>query len=164
MPDYWFDTDTFVNPSRGAYQFNILPQYWEFIEQKAKEKVILSSTMVLNELIGNRNPDALELWAKSQNSNGNLFVTPDEEVQGRYRRIIALVNNHPPYKIQYITKFLDGADPWIIAHCATYGGRIVTFETSCPNSTKPKIPDVADMIDVKCINLWQMLAELKVKF
>ena len=47
MPDFWFDTDSFVTPSRGPYRFATLPKFWEFLEQKAEEHVIASSEFVL---------------------------------------------------------------------------------------------------------------------
>ena len=52
MPEFWLDTDSLVTPSRGPYRFTTLPQFWEYLEQKAREQVIASSDFVLQELLG----------------------------------------------------------------------------------------------------------------
>ena len=52
------------------------------------------------------------------------------------------------------------ADPWVIAYAKAYGGKVVTFESSKPLQKKPKIPDVAELFDVKCIDIWDVLDEL----
>jgi hypothetical protein len=165
MPQFWFDTDSFVNPSRGPYRFGTVPTFWEWLEQKGKEKVIASPEFVLvRELTGNdpQKADDLEVWAKKQ--QGTLFWSPTEEVQQVYKQVAQSVINEPRYAGQYIAEFLDGADPWVISYAKALGGRVVTFEKSEPLSTKPKIPDVADKFNVKCIILWDVLTELKAKF
>ena len=95
---------------------------------------------------------------------GTLFLIPDEQVQQMFQQIAESVKNEPRYASQHVTQFLDGADPWVVAHAKALGGRIVTFEKMEPLSTKPKIPDVAAPFGVNCINLWDMLTELKASF
>ena len=156
MHEFWLDTDSLVTPNRGPYRFATLPTFWEFLAQKASEQIIGSSEFVLQELIGGG--DQLEVWAKEQ--RGILFLAPDELVQATYSQIVQNVQNNQRYAAQHVSRFLSGADPWIIAHAATSGGRIVTFEKSEPNSTRPKIPDVAAEFGVTCINIYDVLTEL----
>ena len=165
MPDFWLDTDSFVTPSRGPYRFTTVPKFWEFLEQKATEHVIASPEFVLLRELSSNDPkdsDELEVWAKKQ--QGTLFLSPDMAVQQALTQIAESVKLEPRYAPQYVAKFLDGADPWVIAYAKALGGRVVTFEKSEPRSTNPKIPDVAAKFDVKCINLWDMLTELKATF
>ena len=138
----------------------MLPQFWRFLEEKAAQEVIGSSTFVLQELLGGK--DQLETWAREQ--RGIMFHDPDQAVQETYGRIADRVRNNPRFARHHVTRFLSGADPWIIAHATTHGGRVVTFEKSEPNSTKPKIPDVAAEFSVECINIWDMLTELNAQF
>ena len=159
-PDFWFDTDSFVTPSRGPDRFSTLPRFWEFLELKASEQVIASSELVLNELL--RSKDELAAWAKKQ--QGTLFLIPDQDVQGVFSQIAENVKNNKRFAACQVDKFLKDADPWVIAHAKALGGRVVTFEKPEPTSTKPKIPDVADDFDVKCINLWDLLTELHASF
>jgi hypothetical protein len=161
MFDFWLDTDSFVTPYRTAYRFTIVPEFWVFLEQKAFEKVIISSELVLQELASD-NPDELGIWAKQQ--QGILFLTPTEDVQKAYKQIAQSVRSNKQYKDCHVHKFLGDADPWVIAHAKALSGRVVTFEQSAPSSTKPKIPDVASLFEVKCINIWDMLTELKASF
>jgi hypothetical protein len=80
------------------------------------------------------------------------------QVQTIFRQIAIYVNdNYPQFQA---SEFLDGADPWIIAHAKAYGGRVVTFEVPAPNSNKPKIPDVAAQFDIRTLNIYQMVREL----
>jgi hypothetical protein len=162
MVAFWFDSDSLVTPNRGAYRFSILPQFWDFLEQKAQEHLFASSKYVYDELVGNEHPDDLEKWAKKVNTS--FFLDPDESVQKAYAQIAELVVHEPRWKAHHVSKFLEDADPWIIAHAKALGGRVVTFEKSSPQSAKPFIPDVAVKIDVKCICLWDVLSELKVTF
>lgn len=69
--------------------------------------------------------------------------------------------HYPPHQA---AAFLDGADPWIIAHAMAYGGTVVTFESRAPKSNKPKIPDVADHFGVVSTDLWKLLRQLRVSF
>lgn len=162
MPDFWFDSDSLVTPSRGAYRFGILPQFWDFLEENAKKHVFASSKYVYDELIGNERPDDLEIWVKKMNTS--FFLEPNEAVQKAYRQVVEIVHREPQWRAHHVSKFLDDADPWIISHALALGGRVVTFEKSRPLSSKPFIPDVATRVGVVCINLWDVLSELGVKF
>lgn len=165
MPEFWLDTDSFVTPSRGPYRFELVPPFWEFLEEKAKAHIIGSPEIVLLKELTASNPkeaDELEKWATRQ--YGILFLSPDATVQQDFSKIAEATKAEPRYAPYEIAKFLDGADPWVIAYAKAMGGRVVTFEKSEPYSNRPKIPDVAAKFNVKCINLWDMLTELKASF
>lgn len=87
-----------------------------------------------------------------------FFIEPDPLVQSIFRQVADYVNEN--YEQYQASEFLDGADPWLIAHTKAYGGRVVTFEISAPTSKKPKIPDVGEKFDVKCLNVYKMAREL----
>ena len=154
------DTNSLIIPSQGPYRFSMLPQFWRYLEKKAAEQVIGSSSFVLQELLGGK--DELETWSRQQ--RGILFREPDQAVQESYGRIAESVRNNPGFAAHHVTRFLSGADPWLIAHANTHGGRVVTFEKSEPNSKKPKIPDVGTEFNVECIKIWDMLTELNAQF
>ena len=165
MPDFWLDADSLITPSRGPYRFNILPAFWDFLEQKAKEQIIGSPELVLSKELTNSDPkkaDSLEKWAVQQ--NGVLFLPPDSDIQKAFSQIAEDIKANKNYKVWEVAKCLDGADPWLIAYAKAKGGRIVTFEKSEPNARSPKIPDVANKYNVKCINIYDMLSELKASF
>ena len=166
MFDFWVDADSLIKPCREAYGFDRVPNFWKFLEDKAKEQVIVSSSLVLQELedgcSDKKHPDELLKWARTQRDI--LFLLPNEAIQNMVKQINTHVENNPQYSPWNIHHFLDGADSWLIAHAKVLGGRVVTFETPAPNSKKVKIPDVADEFGVHCISLWAMLDELKAHF
>jgi len=156
LPEHWFDANVFIEPNKRYYSFALAPGYWTFLEQKGTEGVILSSTMVYDELVGDKEDDLAE-WAKSQKDSG-LFVEPDQAVQANFELIAAYVQAN--YVLQAVSEFLAGADPWIIAHARTYGGSVVTFETRNANRRKVKIPNVCDAFNVEVEDLFVVLKAL----
>ncbi|MFH1486775.1 MAG: DUF4411 family protein [Chloroflexota bacterium] len=161
MPDYWLDADSFIRPYREFYRFQTVPQFWDFLKEKAQEGVIGSPELVLDKELSASDPkeqDALEQWARPLKDV--LFLKPSATVQASYKQVVQYVEGNKTYKRHWVVKFLDGADPWVIAYAKALGGRIVGFETCQPNAKRPKLPDVAANFGVKCINLWDMLDEL----
>jgi len=164
MPEFWMDTDSLIKPHRESYRFEVVPQYWDFLKQKAEEGVIGSPELVLDKELTSSNPsqaDALEQWAKPL--RGILFLPPDSATQLRYSDVAQYVQTNPRFKQHWIAPFLAGADSWLVAYASVLGGRIVTFETPQPLARKPKVPDIAQHFGVNCVSLWDMLAELKFK-
>jgi hypothetical protein len=156
MPSYWLDSDSLITTKNGPYGFDIAPSFWRFIETKMNEGIVLSSLIVFDEL-ENGDKDDLFFWARQQKMMGH-FVEPDAMVQTVFRQIAAYVNqNYPQFQA---AEFLRGADAWVIAHAKAYGGRVVSFESSAPNSSKPKIPDVALHFNIHTLNIYQMVREL----
>lgn len=51
MPEFWLDSDTFIRAKNEAYGFDIAPGFWTFLEQKATEGIIASSSLVYHELL-----------------------------------------------------------------------------------------------------------------
>lgn len=161
MPDFWLDSNTFITAKNTAYGFDIAPGFWEFLDQKAKEGIIASSTLVYHELI-DEGTDDLADWARHREHSG-LFVEPDASVQTQFQKIADYVN--ASYPAHHARDFLADADPWLIAHAKVYGGSVVTFEKgSGSTSGKVKIPDVADYFGVKSNDLWDSLRQLGASF
>ncbi len=162
MLDFWLGADSLISAYRGAYRFQTVPKFWDYLQAKAEEKVVVSSALVLKELedgCTDEGPDELLVWARQRGDT--LFLPPTDAVQEVNAQIAESVTKNPQYAIEEIHIFLSGADPWIIAHAKALGGKVVTFETSAPKSKRVKIPDVAEKFGVKCTSLWDMLSDLK---
>lgn len=160
MPEFWLDSNSFIEPNKGPYGFDIAPGFWTFLEEKANDGTIASSLLVYDELQSGVE-DELHDWANQRKANG-FFVEPDASVQTAFRQIADYVkNNYPDHQA---SQWLDGADPWIIAHAKVHGGKVVTFEKRAPHSSKPKIPDVCDQFDLKTLNIYELLRELGASF
>jgi hypothetical protein len=156
MPDFWLDADSLIAPHRGPYRFAVVPQFWEFLAQKAKEDTIASPQMVLDELPQN---DELGIWARQ--AAITMFRPPTDAVQAIVRQVADYVQGNPDYRRHWVVRFLAGADPWVIAHAKASNARVVTFEIRQPQARKPKIPDVAAHFNVHCLSIYDMLSELK---
>ena len=150
VPDFWLDSDSLIERKEGPYGFDIAPGFWRFLEQEMAQGIIGSSTTVYTE-IDNGSEDDLLLWAKKQKDSG-FFVEPDALVKNTFRQIAQHVSQTYPQHQSSV--FLNGADPWIISHARTYGGKVVTFEIRAPLSKKPKIPDVCQHFQVRCLNVY----------
>ncbi len=154
MPEFWLDTNSLIEPNKGPYGFDIAPGFWRFLERKIEERVIASSTLVLEEL--KEVEDELRQWAED---HSDCFAEPDEDVQTVAGQIADYVNEN--YPNHHATDFLSGADPWVIAQAKVHGGKVITFETLVPpNSTKPKIPNVAAAFQVETMNIYAVLRQL----
>jgi hypothetical protein len=158
MPDYWIDSDSFIQSKDKGYGFDIVPGFWEFLKQHIISGAIASPVKVYKELTEHSEDDLLR-WVRLLKQDGLLFVDPSAPAQECMRKVTDYVNGK--YQPPWATEFLDGADPWLISHANAHGGQIVTFEVSAPDSkTKIKIPDVAKKFDVKTLNVYEMVRAL----
>lgn len=107
--------------------------------------------------------DDLAAWAQERRAS-SLFVEPGVPVQEAFGNIVAYVTHQYP-DTDATRRFLDRADPWVIAHAVVDGGTVVTLEIEVPaNSRKVKIPNVCNQLGIRSINTYQMLRELGVSW
>jgi len=78
-----------------------------------------------------------------------------DEVQVKLVRVI--VKNFP--KLVDVGKTTADADPFIIALAKSKDWTVVTSEIPDPQRKRPKIPDVCQVYDVKCISLVEFFRE-----
>lgn len=78
MPDYWVDTDGLIDASNRGYAFDLIPQFWDFLLQKAEAGHIASPIMVYKELTY-ETYGALRDWAVEHRDSG-FFVEASEKV------------------------------------------------------------------------------------
>ena len=161
MADYWLDSNVFIEGKKGPYGFDIAPRFWKLIDEMSQAVRLMCPVSVYDELL--KGQDDLVAWAMERRETG-LFVEPNSVVQSTFSQIIAYVSaNYPDTKAT--RRFLDGADPWVIAHAYVEGAKVVSLETrEGRNSTVVKIPNVCGGFDpyrqVVVISTYQMLLEL----
>ncbi len=160
MIRYCLDANVFIQAKNGPYAFDIVPAYWQFLENKFVSGEIFSSLMIYDELAeGN---DELAAWANKQRDKG-CFVKPNESVQNNFQQIADyIVRRYPSPNAR---SFLGRADPWVIAHAKTENAIVVTHEVLVPDdSTKVKIPNVCKHFQIEYLDTYQMLRGLKARF
>jgi hypothetical protein len=88
--DYWLDANVFIQAKNGPYGFDIVPGFWEAIEDFAKLGVIRSPVRVLAELTHHQKDD-LSKWAvKSSVKTSGLFESSDQAVQRRLEKSLSM--------------------------------------------------------------------------
>ena len=131
MQQYCLDTDVFIQAKNGPYGFDIVPAFWDWLDQKVTKGIIFSSAEVYTEL--SHGADELAEWIKDRRKT-NFFVEPDTTVQKIFQNIADYVsNNFEPPHAQF---FLDGADPWVIAHAKAQNAIVVTHEVLAAENSK----------------------------
>jgi len=92
-----------------------------------------------------------------------LFIeTSDVETQMVYIEIVNYVNDN--YSEAEARKFLDVADPWLIAKCKTMNATLVTKEVLAKGAKKVKIPNICEIFEVKYMQTHEMIRALGVQF
>jgi len=160
MPRYCLDTNVFIQAKNGPYGFDIVPAFWEWLDQQVTAGNIFSSTTVCGELADGE--DELAEWVRERRGSG-LFIEPDTIVQRHFRDIANHVQQtYPTHQSQ---EFLSRADPWVISHAKAENATVVTHETAVPtNSSKVKIPNVCNHFNVEYTNPYLMLRDLNARF
>ena len=98
-----------------------------------------------------------------ERQSSDLFIEPDLAVQDTFRTITEYVQAN--YEPNQASEFLDGADPWVIAHARAYGGKVVIQEVRVASSSKGvKVPNVCDEVNIEVVNIYQMIRELGILF
>ena len=161
MVDYWLDSNVFIEGKKGPYGFDIAPGFWTVMDELVEDGRIACPAMVYYEVLDT--PDDLADWAQHRKASG-LFAEPDPGVQKAYRTVVEFVSRHYPNN-QARRRFLDRADPWVIAHSLARGGTVVSMEGRVPTgSQQTKIPNVCAHLGVRCVTTYQMLRELGVSW
>lgn len=156
MVDYWLDSSVFIEGLKGPYGFDLAPRFWIVLDEMAGEGLLACPKMVYDELSDGQ--DDLADWAKNRKET-SLFAGIDAVVQARFRKVCAYVIGRYPDN-QSRRRFLDRADPWVIAHAIANGGAAVTHERRNPDgSAKVKIPNVCENFGVRCIDVYRMLRD-----
>ena len=161
MTDYWIDSSVFIEGRKGPYGFDIAPRFWSLLDDLIADDRIACPLTVYDELL--EVPDELREWAQARRASG-LFVEPSTEVQLELATIVEHVTQRYPDN-QARRRFLDRADPWVIAHATTHGDAVVTLEDWVSRTSQQvRIPNVCDQLNARCITTYDMLRELGVSW
>lgn len=153
MAKYVFDSNIFMNLQRRQ-PIDIYPSLWNKLGELMTSGIIISSQEVYDEIaVGG---DELEKWAKSRKE---YFLPSDVAIQSEVRTILqnyrGLVEGG---------KKKNSADPFVIALAKENQCTLVTEEKRNGNKDTPKIPDICDVYDIKCIDFVAFSIEEKLSF
>ena len=165
--EYCLDTSVYTQAHRAYYAFDLAPGFWVALIQLAEKKTLISPISVFTEL--SKGNDELAIWAKEHKRF--LFVDPDDKTFEVFRQIadfstLRYADQH------WISSFLGGADPWVIAEAKAHNLTVVTMEVNKPSEDidkiskrfrgSLKIPNMCNHFGVKCISTYELVRALKI--
>ncbi len=155
---YCLDSNIFIQAKNFYYDFAICPGFWDWLDQQTG--IVGSIVPVCEELTAG--DDTLAVWAKDRKNTGFFEDIAENDVQEAFRAIAVYVTNN--YKEHNAGKFLDGADPWLIAYCQIYDCTLVTGEVLSPEAKKVKLPNICEIFGVDWTDNFTILKNLEACF
>ena len=154
---YLIDANVLIRAHEDYYALDRVPQFWEWLEQRALADQIKMPLEIHNEIADSRGP--LRDWICQQKIKKALILDEeaDADVLDRVRRE-GYGENLTDSDLEKI-----GQDPFLIAYaCVAMGRVVVTKETARPSAQRSnrKIPDVCDGLQVQWMRDFELYREL----
>lgn len=157
---FLLDTNIFIESKKHFYAPDICPAFWQWLsDEGATGQSIKSISNVLDEMkAGN---DDLPKWAQKMLPK-DFFIntTNDDEIIEERRKMQDKLVDCGKFDGVKLRRFLDKADLWLIATAKVKGGCVVTYEQAHSGQNRIKIPLVAEMFDVKCCTIYDVMRTL----
>lgn len=156
---FCLDTNVLIQAWQKYYSPKYCPDYWDVLNTLGNDSIIFIPEEVFDEIV--KTDDELSKWLKSSTIP---VVKTDSNVTNCLTEIYAKNPNHK--LLVDNTKARSLADPWVIAHAMNKNANVVTKEEKITATTtkRIKIPNVCDNMGVRCLNDFEMIEELKIKF
>lgn len=156
---YCLDANVLIQAWQKYYSPKICPGYWALLQDLGAKGHIFIPVMVFEEI--EKGEDDLYTWLKDSKIP---IARVSEPVTKCLNQIFASNETHK-FLVDN-TKNRSVADPWVIAHAISEKACVVTKEekSKAINNTKVKIPDVCQNMGVRCLNDFQLIEELNIKF
>lgn len=162
---FLIDTNSLITPHLAYYPFDFAPGFWTQMETYIKNGVIVILDMVKGEILQGK--DSLTDWMTGLDI-GTHIDHREPAILAQYGTVLQHLQSNPCYKSSALAEWSRAtvADPWLIATAAVYDYTIITFEprnkglNEINPSKEAKIPDVADVLNVKTQNLFYLMRSL----
>jgi len=157
MQMYLLDANVFIEAKNHYYRFETFPVFWDWLDEEQNLGHIASIQMIGDELL--RGNDILADWARERKNSGWFLPNTDTKIQESYTQIVEWVIKQP-FRDTAKLKFLDEADPWLIAKAKVAGATVVTLEAYKPDiKKKVEIPNVCRAFNVPYITTFELLRQ-----
>ena len=162
---YCIDANVLIQAWQKYYSPDLCPDYWDLLNELGKQGRIFIPEEVKNEIVvpeaSDKTEDDLSKWLKRSTIP---IHKPTENVIACWQKILQA---DPTHKL--LVGNIKGrslADPWLIAHAMDTNATVVTKENieSAMNSKRVKIPNVCKNMGVRCIDDFEFIKEIGVKF
>jgi hypothetical protein len=160
---YLVDASVLMEAHRRYYRFGVCPGFWEALIWHHKQGVVTSIDRVKKEV--EEGKDALRQWVKDECPSTIFDAANSKAIGERYGKIISWAGAQDRYRPEALAGFATVADGWLVAYAGEHGLTVVTQEVAAPESKKEvKVPDVCEAFKVSCIDTFEMLEKLNVRF
>lgn len=156
------DANVLITAKNWYYAFDVVPVFWDWIDDEAAKGTIASTDMVYDDL--KNGGDDLAAWVKARRASMFHMDSTAAEVatkiaeQGTWIQSVG-------FKPHVHAEYMACADPFIVGVAAAGSHCVVTLEAADPNRRKKvKIPDACKALGVTYENTFQMLKALGAKF
>jgi hypothetical protein len=147
---YSIDTSSLIEGFRDLYPYENFPTLWNrHLPSLVRSGDLRATDEVRVEL--ERQDDELLQWIADYADD--FFVEIDEAIQHEVR---AILNDHR--QLVHVGRNRSGADPFVIALARVNNCAVVTEEGS-RSLTKPKIPDICNVLGIRCIKLIELIRD-----
>jgi len=155
---YCLDANVLIQAWQKYYSPELCPDYWVVLNQLGLEGKIFICQEVFDEIV--RTEDDLSTWLKASK------IPVQKASETVIEKLKEIYQTPAHLKLVDNTKNRSLADPWVIAHAMDNNSIVVTKEEKVTqsNSTKVKIPNVCDNLNVRWINDFQFVRELNFSF
>lgn len=162
---FLIDANAFMTPHLQYYPFDLVPSFWDKLEQHIKGSTIVVMDMIKAEVL--QGTDSLRDWMDALEI-GDYLDRRQPKIIEKYTEVLTHLQMNPCYQEAALHEWSKAtvADPWLIAAAAVNGYTIITLEKPNTNlspnapSKKPKIPDVARALGVDVQDLFYLMRKL----
>ncbi len=156
--EYCLDANILIQAWSTYYSPEYCPDYWDVLNELGTLNKIYVCQEVYDEI--KKTEDALFKWLKQSN-------IPVRKTTESVINCLKEINSNPLHlKLVDNTKNRSLADPWIIAHALNDKSIVVTKEEkiTAQISSKVKIPNVCDNMNISWINDFGFIKEVGIRF
>ncbi|MEZ6009334.1 MAG: DUF4411 family protein [Planctomycetota bacterium] len=158
MP-YLLDANVLIEAKNRYYGLDFCPAFWDWLLQANGAASVFSIEKVGDEL--GAGEDELAAWAEVRGSG--LFLKPTAEM-AKSLVIVSEWAQSQQYEAVAISRFLEGADYYLVAHAHAHAYAVVTHERHSTSTKIIKIPDACLGVGVKSMNTFEMLRYERARF
>jgi predicted nucleic acid-binding protein len=156
---YLLDANVFIEAHQQHYAFEVVPAFWDWLDQACTDSRVASVRKVFEELTGR--DDELSEWVGARRE---FFLDADDQVVPSLTAASTWASSNG-YRPSAVSEFLVSGDYFLIAHAHAHGHTVVTHERPAPGSVKKiKIPEVCGGLTVPYINTPTMLRREGARF
>lgn len=155
---FLLDASVFIGADSGLLALDRVPEFWEWILEKAREGRIKIPREMYEEIVLGGENDRLVMWIEKH--KGDLVLAG--EASPKSVREVTSRGYAPNLTEVEVAKI--GRDPFLIAYAFDEPEQrcVVTEEVSRPKATRGnrKIPDVCSGLDLHCCDMVELIRRL----